>query len=175
MKQIVLLLCVLSSLAFSSGIPVTLERSSDVTQVIASSRREILILTPSLRSRVVVNALRKAVVDGGISLQILCDASTIKEPANFIPMLSVLSKRKNNVTVRILRNVNRALLIVDESRAVFGALVSEPDSFRLIPTRLITGTLEVRNQARNFKMQWKRATPWTYKVQPPSFKTGGQK
>jgi hypothetical protein len=175
MRRIVLALSVLSSLALSSGTPVTLERSSDVTQVIASSRHEILILVPSLRSRAVANALRKAIVEGGVSLEILCDASLVSERSSFIPTLSMLQQRKRDVTVRVLRGVNLTLLVVDQSRAVFGPLVSEPDSFGLQPTRLITDALETQVQARAFRSQWQKATPWTYTIKSPSFKTGGQK
>jgi hypothetical protein len=175
MRRIVLALSVLSSLAFSSGIPIRLEHSSDVTQVIASSRREILILVPSLRSRAVATALRKAVVEGGVSLEILCDASLVYERSSFIPMLSMLHEQKHNVTVRVLRGVNRTLLVTDQSRAVFGPLVSEPDSFGLQPTRLITDVLEARVQARAFRSQWQKATPWTFTIKSPSFKIGGQK
>jgi hypothetical protein len=175
MRRIVLALSVLSSLAFPSGIPVRLYHASEVAQVIASSRREILILVPSLRSRVVANALRKAVVEGGVSLVILCDASLVNERSSFIPMLSTLHERKHKVKVRVLRGVNRTLLVVDVSRAVFGPLVSEPDSFGLNPTRLVTDALEVESQARAFRAQWHRATPWEYTVKSPSFKTGGQK
>jgi hypothetical protein len=175
MRRIVLALSVLSSLAFSSGIPVRLDHASEVAQVIASSRREMLMLVPSLRSRVVANALRRAIVEGGVSLEILCDASLVNERSNFIPMLTMLHERKHNVTVRVLRGVNRTLLVVDQSRAVFGPLVSEPDSFGLQPTRLVTDAPEAQAHAREFRAQWKRATPWTYKVQPLNFKTGGRK
>ena len=175
MKKIVLALSVFSGLALSSSIPTKLDHASDVAQVIASSRHEILILVPSLRSRAVANALQKAVVEGGVSLVILYDESSVNERSSFIPMLSILHQRKHNVTVRVLRGINRALLIIDESRAVYGPLVSEPDSFGLQPTRLVTDTLETRTQARAFKVQWRRATPWTYTVKSPSFKTGGQK
>jgi hypothetical protein len=175
MRRIILALSVLSSLAFSGGIPVTLGRSSDVTQVITSSRREVLMLVPNLRSRAVATALRKAVVEGGVSLEILCDASLVNERSSFIPMLSMLHERKHNVTVRVLHGVNRTLLVVDESRAVFGPLVSEPDSFGLNPTRLVTDGLEAQMQVQAFKAQWQRATPWTYTLKSPSFKTGGQK
>lgn len=175
MRRIVLALSVLSNLALSSSIPVRLDHASDVAQVIASSQHEILILVPSLRSRDVANALRKAVVEGGVSLEILCDASLVNERSSFIPMLSMLHERKHDVTVRVLRGVNRATLIVDESRAVFGPLVSEPDSFGLQPTRLVTDEFEAKAQTRAFKTQWQRATPWTYTVKSPSFQTGGQK
>lgn len=175
MRRIVFALSVLSSLAFSSGILVRLDHASEVAQVISSSQHEILILVPSLRSRAVANALRKAVVEGGVSLEILSDASSVSERSSFIPMLSMLHQRKHNVTVRVLRGVNRATLIVDESRAVFGPLISEPDSFGFQPTRLVTDALEVQVQAQAFRAQWKRATPWTYTLKAPSFKTGGQK
>jgi hypothetical protein len=175
MRRIVLALSVLSSLAFSGGIPVSLDHASDVVQVVASSRREILILIPSLRSRAVANALRRAVVEGGVSLEILCDASLVNERSNFIPMLTMLHERKHNVTVRVLRGVNRVVLILDESRAVFGPLVSEPDSFGLQPTHLVTDALEARTQTKVFRSQWRRATPWMYTLKSPSFKTGGQK
>jgi hypothetical protein len=175
MRRIVLALSILSSLAFSSGIPVRLDHASEVAQVIASSRREILILIPSLRSRAVATALQKAVVEDGVSLEILCDASLVNERSSFIPTLSMLQQRKRDVTVRVLRGVNLTLLVVDQSRAVFGPLVSEPDSFGLQPTRLITDALEARVQARAFRSQWQKATPWTYTIKSPSFKTGGQK
>ena len=175
MRRIVLALSVLSSLAFSSGIPFKLDHASDVAQVIASSRHEILMLVPSLRSRAVADALRKAVVEGGVSLEILCDASSVNERSSFIPMLSLLHQRKHKVTVRVLRGINRATLIGDESRAVFGPLISEPDSFGLQPTRLVTDGLEAQVQARAFRVQWQRAIPWTYTLNAPSFKTGGQK
>jgi hypothetical protein len=175
MRRILLTLFVLSSLAFSNGIPVRLDHNSEVAQVIASSQHKISILVPNLRSRAVATALRKAVVEAGVSLEILCDASLVNERSNFIPLLSMLHKRKHNVTVRVLRGVNRTLLVVDQSRAVFGPLVSEPDSFGLQPTRLITDALEVRYQTREFRSQWQKATPWTYTLKSPSFKTGGQK
>jgi hypothetical protein len=175
MRRIVFALSVLSSLAFSSDIPVKLDYASDVAQVIASSRREILVLAPNLRSRIVANALRKAVVESGVSLEILCDASLLNERSSFIPMLSMLHERKHHVTVRVLRDVNRTLLIVDQSRAVFGPLVSEPDSFGSQPKRLATDVLEAQVQARTFRVQWQRATLWTYTIKSPSFKTGGQK
>ena len=175
MKLVAFALIVLSSIAASSGFPVTLKHSSEVTQVIASSRQEVLLLAQSLRSRAVANSLRKAIVEGGIALEILCDANSIQEPSNFIPVLSMLRKRNHRVAVRILRGVNRAVLIVDQSRAMFGALVGEPDSFGLTPTRLVTDALEVRQHVRAFKAQWQRATPWVYTVQPPRFTTGGRK
>jgi hypothetical protein len=175
MKTGVLAWSVLSSLAFSSGIPVRLDHASEVAQVAASSRREILILAPSLRSRAVANALRKAVIEGGVSLQILCDASLVNERSSFIPMLSMLHERKHNFTVRVLKRINRAVMVVDQSRAVFGPLVAEPDSFGLNPTRLVTDALEVQAQARVFRAQWQRATPWTFTIKAPSFKTRGQK
>jgi hypothetical protein len=175
MRRIVLVLSVLSSLAFSGGIPVSLDHASDVVQVIASSRREVLMLVPNLRSRAVANALRMAVVEGGVLLEILCDASSVNERSNFIPMLTMLHERKHNVTVRVLHGVNRTLLVVDQSRAVFGPLVSEPDSFGLQPTRLVTDALEAQVQARAFRSQWQKARPWTYSIKSPSFKTGGQK
>jgi hypothetical protein len=175
MRRIVLALSMLSSLAFSSGIPVRLYHASEVAQVVASSRREVLMLVPSLRSRVVANALRKAVVEGGVLLELLCDASLVNERSSFIPMLSMLRQRNRDVTVRVLRGVNRAVLIVDQSRAVFGPLVSEPGSFGLQPTRLVTDALEAQAQARTFRSQWQKARPWTYSIKSPSFKTGGQK
>jgi hypothetical protein len=175
MKRIVLALLLLSSFAYSNGIPVRLDHAAEVAQMVASSRHEILILAPSLRSRVVANALRKAVVEGGVSLEILCDTSLVNERSSFIPMLSMLQQRKHNVTVRVMRSVNRTLLVMDQSRAVFGPLVSEPDSLGLQPTRLITDAPEAQAHGRAFRARWQIARPWTYTVKSPSFKTGGQK
>ena len=90
-------------------------------------------------------------------------------------MLSVLGTRKLPVEVRLLRDVTRATLIVDESRTVFGALIAAPESFGLPPTRLVNDETETRVQAQMFAGQWQRATPWSYRIAPTRFTNGGQK
>jgi hypothetical protein len=174
-KRVILALSVLSSLAFSSGIPVALERSTEVSEVIASARTRIRILAPSLRARGVADALRKALVEGGVHVQILCDANLVAERSSFVPILSLLRERKLPVEVRLLRGVTRTVLVVDESRAVFGALIAEPESFGLSPTRLVNDANEARAQTQFFDAQWKRATRWKYTITPPKFSNGGQK
>ena len=166
---------VMFGISVSGGIPIKLEHSAEVAQTITSARQRILILVPSLRSRAVADALRKLIVEGGVHLQILCDASLMAERSNFIPMISLLRNRKQNVEVRVLRGVNRVVLIVDESRAVFGPLVAEPESISLKITRLINDATEAKLQVRAFEVQWKRATPWRYQIQAPIFSNGGQK
>ena len=175
MKRVILALSALSSLAFSSGIPVTLERSAEVAEVIGSARTRILVLAPSLRGRAVADALRKALVEGGVHVSILCDANLITERSSFVPMLSVLGTRKLPVEVRLLRDVTRSALIVDESRTVFGSLIAAPESFGLQPTRLVNDETEARVQAQLFAAQWQRATPWSYRITPARFTNGGQK
>ena len=175
MKRALMLLAITSNLALSSSLPGTLERELDVARVIAVARHQVLVLAPDLRSRTVATSLRKAVVESGVSIFILCDADLIRERSSFVPILSLLRERKHQVEVRVLRNVTRRTLIVDETQTVFGALIAEPNSIGSQPTRLLIGKLEARNQARAFWTQWKRATPWTYQIQSPKFSNGGQK
>jgi hypothetical protein len=174
MKRTLLTLSALSSLAFAGSLPVTLERSADVAEVITSAHTQVLVLAPSLRARVVADALRRALVEGGVRILILCDADLIAERSSFVPMLSVL-RDKYPVEVRLLRGVTRAALITDDSRAVFGPLIAVPESRGLQPTRLLNEPTESRAQAQWFMAQWKRATPWTYRVPAPRYTNGGQK
>lgn len=175
MKRAILALSALSSLAIAGGLPVALERASDVATVIASARRQVLVLAPSLRARAVADALRRALVEGGVKLLILCNADLVGERSSFVPMLSVLRARGHTVEVRVLREINRAVLVVDEARAVFGPLMAEPESFNLKPTRLVNDPSEAQGQARAFSAQWQRATRWMYTIQPPRFTNGGRK
>jgi hypothetical protein len=172
-KPVVIMLLVLSSLGYATGIPVVLEREADVARVITAARHEVLVTAPSLRSRAVANALREVVVQGGVRVLILCDAKRVAEPSSFVPALSLLKGRSSQLEVRVLRGVNQAHLIVDGTRVVFGALVAAPWTHGLEPTRLVMDVAEARTQARAFFVQWRRALPWLLTIRPPRFTSGG--
>jgi hypothetical protein len=174
MKRMLALVLVSSGLARSSELPVTLESEVDVARVVMSARNEVLVLSPALRSRVVANALRYSAVSSGARLLILTDKRWVEQRSSFIPALSLLNGRAR-VEVRLRSGVSSTLLIVDGRQVVFGPLIAEPSTFGLEPTRLVQDAGEARAQVQGFARHWRKATPWRYRVQSPTFTNGGRK
>jgi hypothetical protein len=163
-----------STLMRSSSLPIVLETEAEVARVIASAGREVSLFAPSLRSRVVANALRRSAVEGGVRVFLLMDAAFIEQRSSFIPALSVI-QQPARVEVRLQRGLSSAWLVADGRQVVFGPLVAEPSAFGLDQTRLVLDQREAQMQARDFAQHWRKATPWRYRVQSPRFTNGGRK
>ncbi len=142
--------------------------------MILAARETVFVLAPQLRGRAVADALRRAAVEQGVRVFILCDSGRTLEPGGFAAALSLIRQRDQPLEVRVARNISGFSLVVDEARTVSGPLVSEPWIFGLISTRLDLESRVALERARRFRELWTRAKPWIYRVQNPRFQSRGR-
>jgi hypothetical protein len=103
-----------STLGRPSNPPLVLESEADVARVIASASREVLLFAPSLRSRVVANAIRRSAVENGVRVFVVADVASVEQRSSFLPALSIL-RAPARVQVRLRRGVSSAWLVVGKS------------------------------------------------------------
>ena len=69
------LLAALACLARASSLPIELRDQGAVANVILAAQKTVFVIAPQLRSRTVTDALRRAAVERGVRVLILCDAA----------------------------------------------------------------------------------------------------
>ena len=166
---------VCACLASASSLPIELRDEGEVAQVVLAAQRTVFISVRQFHNRAVADALRRAVVERGVRVLILCDGRYILERGGFIAGLSLLQSRYP-LEIRVLRGVPNATLTVDENRSVIGPLIAEPWTFGLPTTRLDLEPRLALERTQRFWTVWRRAKPWTYQIKNPSFSSlGGAK
>jgi hypothetical protein len=172
LARVGILLLVFTCIARSSSLPIVMRDENDVARVILGSQRTLFVIAPQLHSRSTADALRTAAVERGVRVLILCDARRVLERGGYVASLSLLTQRFP-IQIRVLQGISSLLLIADESRSVTGPLIADAWTFGQSPTRLDLERSVALERAGRFWSSWKRAKPWSYRVQNPSFLSPG--
>ncbi len=126
-----------------------------------TASREILIVTPSIRSKDVAEALRKTAVERGIAIFVIADARLINEPAGYLSGLSLLEK----IQVRLVQGLTSSQALIDRNVMISGPLLFDgPNPLEKRPTVAATDA-EVNNRTVTwFNQVWKTAKPYKYEA-----------
>ncbi len=126
---------------------------SDVAALIDSAQREVIVVAPVLRVKAIANALRKAVVERGLSLKILTGSASVRDGASYWWGL-----QQAGAQVRTVSSVTGYEVIVDRQVRVTGDLIGRI----LSPTELGNTVLEkgalVQVNAMRVLRVWENAT-----------------
>ncbi len=126
---------------------------SDVATLIDSAQREVIVVAPVLRVKAIADALRKAVVERGLSLKVLTGISSVRDGASYWWGL-----QQAGAQVRTVSSVTGYEVIVDRQTRVTGDLIGRI----LGPTELGNTVLErgvgVQVNAARVLRVWEKAT-----------------
>jgi hypothetical protein len=174
MRRLLLTLAWLLGIGLAQSLPRVLINEQAVVDLIRSSERRVMLLTPKLYGKALANALKNLTLERGIPVLILTEPSATTERASLIPTLSLLKRNGHPLEVRLLQHVSRTRLIVDDYRLVIGPLIAGSSTPGSPVTRLDLDDETARREARNFLIQWKRAKPWMLEIRNPQFKGGSK-
>ncbi len=132
-----------------------------------TASREILLISPSLRSKDVAEALRKSAVERGVTIFVIADARLINEPSGYLGSLSFLE----NVHVRLVQGLTSSRAIIDRSILVSGSLLFDvPNPLETKPTFAATDAQITASTVTWFNRIWSTAKPYKYQVPSQSTK-----
>jgi hypothetical protein len=174
MRRLLLTVAWLLGISLAQNLPRVLSNEQAVINLIRSSERRVMLLTPKLYGKSIANALKNLVLERGIPVLILTEPSATTDRASLIPTLSLLKRNGHPLEVRLLRRVSRNRLILDDSRLVIGPLITGSLAPGSSETRLDLDGDTARLEASNFLIQWKRAKPWMLEIRNPQFKGGSR-
>ena len=97
----------------------TVHTAEDVARFIDAASSHILLVSPSLTSPPVAEALHRAVTRRGVQLHVLAEASQVELPASYLPAVS----RLPSVQVRLVGRVAEDVLLIDRRYLLRGPLV----------------------------------------------------
>ena len=141
----------------------TLESPKVVGGVLYTGTQEILVVTPSVRSKDVADGLRRAAVERGTPVYIIADAALVGERAGFLPGLSLVK----NVQVRLLRGLTQSSAVVDRKLLISGLLLFDiPSPLETKLTEARTDSRAINDAVRWFTKAWKLAKPYKYSLAP---------
>jgi hypothetical protein len=158
----------------AQSIPRVLSNEQAITDLIRSSERRVMLLTPKLYGKSIASALKNLTLERGVAVLILTEPSATTDRASLIPALSLLKRNGHPLEVRLLQHVSRTRLILDDARLVIGPLIAGSLTPGSPETRLDLDGDTARREASNFLIQWKRAKPWTLEIRNPQFKGGSK-
>jgi hypothetical protein len=174
MRRLPLTLAWLLGIGLAQNLPRALSNGQAVVDLIRSSERRVLLLTPKLYGKSIANALKNLTLERGIPVLILTEPSATTDRASLIPALSLLKRNGHPLEVRLLQRVSRTRLILDDSRLVIGPLIAGSLTPGSLETRLDLDGDTARREAQNFLIQWRRAKPWMLEIRNPQFKGGSK-
>lgn len=135
--------------------------STDVGAAVYAVERNVTLVAPSLRSRDVADALRRAARDRGVRVFLLVDQGATLDPGGYVGALSLAP----NVQVRVLRGVTEEYAVLDARAVLRGPLVwNLPSPLDARPTTARRDPAEVRAASAWFNRAWRVARPYTYRV-----------
>lgn len=144
--------------------PTSLQSGSQVAAVVYSAARSVTVTAPSIRSREVADALRRAAVERGANVFILADDRYVREPAGFLSALSLVP----GIQVRLVRGVSQSWVIVDGKVALAGPLVWEVASpLESRATVVDRGQATLARLSGWFSRSWKVARVYRYTLRVP--------
>jgi sugar-specific transcriptional regulator TrmB len=130
-----------------------------------TASREILIISPSLRSKDIAEALRKSALERGVTIFVIADALLVDEPAGYLGGLSLLK----NVHVRLVQGLTSSRAIIDRTILVSGSLLFDvPNPLESKPTFAATDPQATSSTINWFNRVWRTAAPYKYKIQTPT-------
>jgi hypothetical protein len=174
MRCLLLTLALLLGIGLAQSLPRVLSNEQAVVDLIRSSERRVMLLTPKLYGKSIVNALKNMILERGIPVLILTEPSATTDRASLIPALSLLKRNGHPLEVRLLQRVSRTRLILDDARLVIGPMITGSLAPSLSGTRLDLDGETARQEAQNFLIQWRRAKPWMLEIRNPQFKGGSK-
>lgn len=174
MRRLLLTFLWLFGICLAQSVPRVLTDERAVTDLIRSSERRVMLLTPKLYGKAIASALKNLTLERGIPVLILTEPSSTTDRASLIPALSLLKRNGHPLEIRLLRRVSRTRLILDDARLVIGPLIIGGLAFGSSETRLDLDSETARREAQNFLIQWRRAKPWMLEIRNPQFKGGSK-
>jgi hypothetical protein len=174
MRRLLLTLALLLGIGLAQSLPRVLSNERAVVDLIRSSERRVMLLTPKLYGKSIANALKNLTLERGIPVLILTEPSATTDRASLIPALSLLKRNGHSIEVRLLQRVSRTRLILDDARLVIGPLITGSLTPEALETRLDLDGDTARREASNFLIQWRRAKPWMLEIRNPQFKGGSK-
>ena len=174
MRCSLLTVALLLGFGLAQNLPRLLSNEQAVVDLIRSSERRVLLLTPKLYSKSIANALKNLTLERSIPVLILTEPSATTDRASLIPALSLLKRNGHPLEVRLLQQVSRTRLILDDARLVIGPLITGSLAPESPETRLDLDGDTARREAQNFLIQWRRAKPWMLEIRNPQFKGGSK-
>lgn len=156
MRWCALIMLVLTS-AWAQPEPLT-----DAQQVVAQLGRaheQLLIVAPSLFSKPIAEALRRAAAERGVQVFVLVSPAWVEAPGSYVASLALL----DGVQVR-LAETDRRFAVVDmhdDAFVIEGGLVSESQRrFDERPTYALADPQDVSDRAGHFTQLWRSAIPY---------------
>jgi hypothetical protein len=174
MRRLPLALAWLLGIGVAQSLPRVLSNEQSIVDLIRSSERRVMLLTPKLHGKSIANALKNVTLERGIPVLILTEPSATTDRASLIPALSLLKRNGHPLEVRLLQRVSRTRLILDDAHLVIGPLITGSLALGLSETRLDLDGDTARREAQNFLIQWRRGKPWMLEIRNPQFKGGSK-
>jgi hypothetical protein len=112
-----------------------LTTQAEVAQLIAAATKEVMLTAPALRSRVVAEALREAIVVRGVEVYLLVSPAGVEERASYAMSLSLAGAHVG------VGSVDTAYLVVDRQLTVTGPLVGELEAVQRVTVTRSSGDL----------------------------------
>lgn len=144
-----------------------LRSTEAVVGFIEAATRHVLLVSPTLYSRPVADAIRRAAVERGVTVQIPAEAARVEDPAAYLAGLSRLPR----VEVQLIGRVNDAALVSDGCYLLRGPLVwTTPAPVEATDTTLVDLQQEgpempvIREWLSQVAQAWPRAGPYVYQV-----------
>lgn len=132
---------------------------------IDAATSHVLLVSPTFYSRPVADAIRRAAVERGVTVQILVEASHVEDPAAYLAGLSRLPR----VEVQVVQRVQDAALLSDGRYLLRGPLVWTVPAPAGAPDMQLAdlqdGSLEMvalRRWLRQVAQVWAQATRYAY-------------
>lgn len=130
-----------------------------VAEQLGRAQQQLLLVTPTLLSKPVAEAVRRAVAERGVEVFIVTSQALVAAPGSFAMSLALLP----GVQIR-LSETERRFALVDTGAAAFGVeglLISEAQrGFNARPTFAFAAPAEVQDRAAIFQTLWSAATPY---------------
>jgi hypothetical protein len=174
MRRLLLTVAWLLGIGLAQNLPRVLNNEKALVDLIRSSERRVMLLTPKLYGKSIANALKNLTLERGIPVLILTEPSATTDRASLIPALSLLKRNGHPLEIRLLQRVSRTRLILDDARLVIGPLITGSLTPGSPETRLDLDGDSARREASNFLIQWRRAKPWMLEIRNPQFKGGSK-
>lgn len=174
MRRLLLLVVWLLGISLAQILPRVQSNEQTLVDLIRSSERRVMMLTPKLYGKSIANALKNLTLERGIPVLILTEPSATTDRASLIPALSLLKRNGHPLEVRLLQHVSRTRLILDDARLVIGPLITGSLTPGPPETWLDLDGDTARREASNFLIQWRRAKPWRLEIRNPQFKGGSK-
>ncbi|WP_102127579.1 hypothetical protein [Deinococcus planocerae] len=142
----------------------TLASAQAVGASLYAATGEVLLVTPTLRSREVAEGLRRAATERGVNVYLLADARFVGEGASYLGGLSLIPR----IQVRLVRGLRGARATIDRRVLLSGPLLADVVSpLRGEPTVAVREPRAVAQASAWFTRTWNTAAPYRYRPPTP--------